>query len=112
MLHAELLSFAWTFLFLQIKKPHANHQVTPDQVLSQEGSVIWFLDIFDQKGRLIEIHSSAERAFPSQTSSRPPRFPFSPGKRCAPAPLAFQRGGLIPAAVSGEGCAPVPMETI
>lgn len=39
-------------------------------------------------------------------------FPPPSSQGCAPAPLAFRRGGLIPAAVRAEGCAPVPMETI
>lgn len=69
-LHAHLLSLAWTFLFLQIKKLHANHSSEESyQVLAQEDSVIWFLDTFDQKGRVIQISSSAERSFPSQTAA-------------------------------------------
>lgn len=41
-LHAQLLSLAWTFLFLQIKKLHANNHFSEesDQVLAQEDSVI------------------------------------------------------------------------
>lgn len=40
--HAQLLSLAWTFLFLQIKKLHANNHFSEelDQVLAQEDSVI------------------------------------------------------------------------
>jgi len=73
-LHAQLLSLSWTFLFLQIKKLHANHHFSEesDQVLAQEGSVIWFLDIFDHKERVVQIRSSAERSLPSHTSRFPP----------------------------------------
>lgn len=41
-------------------------------------------------------------------------FPRPSSQGCAPAPLAFRRGGLIPPlfAVRREGCASVPMETI
>lgn len=108
----QLRSLAWAFWLLEIKKLHANPHFPEDsdQVLAQEDSVIWFLAIFHQ--RVIQIHFLEGRSFHRQTSSFSPRFPSPSSQGCAAAPVAFRRGGLIPAAVRGEGCASVPMETI
>lgn len=73
-----------------------------DEVFGQEDSVIWFLNIFHPT--VIHIYFLEGRSFHSQASSRSSWFPSPSSQGCAPAPLAFRRGGLIPAAVRGEAC--------
>lgn len=48
--------------------------------------------------------------FPAGLACSLPGSHLPLSKRCLPA--AFWRGGLVPTAVSREGCASVPMETI
>lgn len=94
----SFLSLTWTFLFSQIKKLHANHHFSEEsnQVLAQEDSVIWFLDIFDQKEGVTQISSSAERSFPSQTSSCPPRFPSPTRQALCSRSLGISEGWADP----------------